>query len=1132
VKLTVIDAPLHAVFPLERLMKISSHFLVVGIVYLGCCIHPSGISQVFAQTVLSHWDGTTGNWSEGTRWIPPGTVPNDTPSTKFSVTINSGMVTTDIPIVVTDLLLNGGQLRLNENLRAGVLTLDSGSIVGPAALAVDGDLVLRSALINNTAGGPTGFTVGGAVVKRGYGPATLAPFGGGGDYDIRIEQGKFRYGNGGLGSLLGTTAIVASEFARIETLDTAGLADDVYLNNARGFAGTGAIVSSQSRSSLIGDFYLGEIGSVVGLNSGAATFFGDVHGGAIDVVGSGTLNIESAGNDYSGRTTLRSGGTDVLVRLRNQGRLLATPVLDIGARTTLRLDNETQLVNDRLPDAARIELRGGTVELLSDSVVPASERAGELHLLEGASALSTGGWRANLFFSRLEREAAATIDFQLRTDFTAEGPGIKFDDPLGNVHGILGGWATVKNRDFAAYDPVLGVVPLGTRAPRPAQINSAGHGDHVLVPPGGAALQPLTADRTIGTLAINVTGTVDIDLGGHTLTLRDGGYLRNGDGDAAGLVHNGQLTAGDSSVPANLYLRTTPLPASPGSEGVRISASIVDNPAGGAVSIVRSGNFAVTLSGTNSYSGQTIIQDSSSLIFATEGALPDGGDLILDGGSARFEYDPTVSKQLASLALKQRGSLFAPKSVGDYSDIQIDAESYELESGTLSISLTGNGTVRKLTDGVVELEYESPNFDGPIFVERGVLVAGSHLAVVSVPRALGNGETTILPDGILVHGAKLPSAGHMQLDAKLHLAGGDVGLGLATATTRWDFNGEWRITADSRLLLFDPFGNDEIRTPAGIAATATVNLLQSVGISDNAGLTMLGPGGVHFAGGLTIAGNVSLAAPEAAVHLSSVSAAVQASTLHLRGGGAFEIPNTLAPGIGEEFTVEIAEGATASPSLGDFTLAEGVTLNVNGQLANSDPLTVLGGTITGSGIIGNVINDNGEIAPGNSVGVLTVDNYEQGSAGVLSIELLGGPDASSDKLRADVANVSGTVNAMLAPGASVVAGNEFHILIADQILTGGLILQPFGFDGRLDVITLSTGPDAGKQALRLLVVPEPTAGLLGAIAFFSMVLRKRSGLRRHSPFVNSPEKHQKRIRYGSRNPILATVENTSSCPRG
>ena len=67
---------------------------------------------------------------------------------------------------------------------------------------------------------------------------------------------------------------------------------------------------------------------------------------------------------------------------------------------------------------------------------------------------------------------------------------------------------------------------------------------------------------------------------------------------------------------------------------------------------------------------------------------------------------------------------------------------------------------------------------------------------------------------------------------------------------------------------------------------------------------------------------------------------------------------------------------------------------------------------------------------------------------------------------------------MLSPGANIALGDIFNIMIADQVTIAGLQLRTTGFDGRLDVVTLTAGADSGRKRLQLTVIPEPSSVVL------------------------------------------------------
>lgn len=124
-------------------------------------------------------------------------------------------------------------------------------------------------------------------------------------------------------------------------------------------------------------------------------------------------------------------------------------------------------------------------------------------------------------------------------------------------------------------------------------------------------------------------------------------------------------------------------------------------------------------------------------------------------------------------------------------------------------------------------------------------------------------------------------------------------------------------------------------------------------------------------------------------------------------------------------TLNIGDGTSTYASLqistlnlgfmGPTNILSGATLNLNGSIANSSPVTVnLGGALTGTGISGP-LTSNGTVKPGNSVGTLTVQgNLNLGSTNQLIIELE--PTQASRLIATGTAAIDGTLTVDPAPG--------------------------------------------------------------------------------------------------------------------
>lgn len=974
----------------------------------------------------------------------------------------------------------GPQRRCAQPLHTAHLIVTGGTVTGTEPLQVDGDVILRGGTIaNRSAGG--GLSIGGSIIKQGYGSASLAPTAHDGSFDVKIEQGTLMHLlNGG-----GTSGVItiAPEFARLVG-NNVGISQDVFLNNGRGFGGTGALAASGGPLTVSGTIHLGDSGAVLGLIPGSFSdpsmaISGKIVGGDADFTGRGNFGINSSGHSYTGVTRIGVNGEGTTLSLSNAGELKSTTEIQIGG--TMIISNAAQSDADRIGDNIPLALLGRSLSTPYTTGPSQTEKVGPLEVPVGANTVKVQTQSSSLTFGQLNRSGDATINFDLHTIEAFVGKQIMFDQSPALSNGILGGWATT-DTDFATFDPIQGILPLGNRVARPSQINAASPQDHVLA--FFTIIAPLTADRTVDSLAIEGDGNYIVDLGGHTLAIRSGGFFRGGADSVDGLIQNGRLTAGDSADPATLYIHPQWTFADVRTPGVTISASITDNTSGGAVSLVKSGDVSVTLSAVNSYSGATVVQRGR-LYFATQGSLPSNGDLEVDnGGWALLDYESPQATKLNRLKLAHNGWFTSlPTDTPHPENFQIDATQYLLESGRLEVALAGQGTMIKSTDGTANVELDNADFHGPVTVEAGILTAGSvGSGVFTAQHALGTGEVTVMHGATLVHAAIASDRASMRLDADLVLAGGDVGVGTSTVLSQWNFGGPLRVAADSRLLLFNPLSGD--------GGSAILNFLKPVTLDRGKNLSVLGSGTANLAGGTVVTGEASITAEDGTIGLTNIQPSADAATLHLTGKGNYQFANSIAVDAGKQLTIEIAPGSQAR-ALNPMTVGAGVTLDVNGQLSNAQLFTLNGGTIVGTGTTGDLVNLAGDISPGNSVGVLTVGTYDQRTGGTLSMELLGGPTNAADQLITKTAKLSGLLHVLLVAGSQIAAGQVFDLVVGSQISTDGLTLQTAGFSGRLGVTTLMSGPDAGMQSLQLTIVPEPSSGLLTAIAALLMAARTR-----------------------------------------
>jgi len=152
----------------------------------------------------------------------------------------------------------------------------------------------------------------------------------------------------------------------------------------------------------------------------------------------------------------------------------------------------------------------------------------------------------------------------------------------------------------------------------------------------------------------------------------------------------------------------------------------------------------------------------------------------------------------------------------------------------------------------------------------------------------------------------------------------------------------------------------------------------------------------------------------------------------------------------------IAGGATLENEIG--TEVRAGTLRVDGNLTTT-ALNLAGGMLTGSGTVRTLaaINTAGRIAPGNSIGTLTIDSlYNQRADATLAIEI---DRTSADKLLVTgSADLDGTLEVSLVPGGTVpLESTTYTILEAAGGVSGGFATIADALPGLLTVENVSIG---------------------------------------------------------------------------
>ena len=250
--------------------------------------------------------------------------------------------------------------------------------------------------------------------------------------------------------------------------------------------------------------------------------------------------------------------------------------------------------------------------------------------------------------------------------------------------------------------------------------------------------------------------------------------------------------------------------------------------------------------------------------------------------------------------------------------------------------------------------------------------------------------------------------------------------------------------------------------------------------SDSVGTVTISSGSITGTGGtLTASSYVFTDSGVVSAKLAGIAATLSksgAGTVTLSGNNAYTGPTTVTSG----------------------------KLVINGNISTSSLTTVqTGGTLGGSGTVAALIVDSGgTLAPGNSPGILSAGNTSLLDGSTLAIEINGSTVGSGY----DQLNVTGTVSLAglleVSMGYTPAENTMFFILANDgnDAVSGSFDNAPanggtYTLGGQAFLISYSGDSIAnsftGGNDVVLMVVPEPTAAVLGCLGLLGLLRRRR-----------------------------------------
>lgn len=496
--------------------------------------------------------------------------------------------------------------------------------------------------------------------------------------------------------------------------------------------------------------------------SANGTFAGTIRngagGGVLSLVktGGGTLDLQGDSsqtipNAISGSLTVKRG----ILQLFRAGDLDRMTAINIMGGGTLRLANRASPNNntDRLLDTAPVNMSGGTFDFDNDAAAGTNfaENVGALNILAGANTVrsdrATTSQTTTLTFAQLNGPA---VSAGATLNFTGDGAAIGDDTrnrivfttpptiPVGN-NSLIGGWAFVNGTDFAIYNS------SGTISVRAAQTADYQTGAETTwnfnQNAAPAADVITTASRNVN--ALKLGDGIDITMAPtHTLNIELGGIVKSG--TTASIFRGGSLTAGDTSA-QNLYIFT--------STGLTLDTDIVNNGGGGVVGLVKSGGSTLTLTGVNSYTGGTFLNEGTLIINSDARLGAASSALHLRGGTLQVAAGATGVPSVRPITLARSVTINdagGTLDVGTANTVIIDGTlSGSGDRGTLGLVKAGAGTL---------VLAGNNTFTAPVTVSAGILS-------ISADANLGIAPTTEVGDWLTLNGGTLNTTASFTLNA-------------------------------------------------------------------------------------------------------------------------------------------------------------------------------------------------------------------------------------------------------------------------------------------------------------------------------------------------------------------------------